>query len=135
MTKNLMFSLAEELLSLRDQKDLIESQLQEINKQIESTNDRLAEIMIAQDCHRFNHQGVTYYSAVEMRPRIIDESSFFDWLKKHDYEGIMKNTVHPSTLRSWYKEDGVKYEQELKGTMLDVSEQVRVRIRRNDRKA
>ena len=128
-TDNKMLVLARELSGLRAIKDKLEDQIKELNPEIQRINDQLVELMVAENCPRFSLDGQTFYTAVQAIPKIVDELAFFEWLRKHNEEGIIKETIHSQTLRGWWKEVGSKYEEDLKGSMLEVFEQVQVRIR------
>lgn len=41
---------------------------------------------------------------VQVYVKIEDQSKTYDWLKKNGHGDIVKETVHPGTLKSWSKE-------------------------------
>ncbi len=126
---NRIFDLARKLSVERQFKADLEASIKEVNARIELISSELAELMIAENLHRFSLEGRTYFTAVDTYPRIVDEGAFLDWLRKNGHEGLIKETVHPATLRSWYKEIGQQYEEELKNGLLEVFEKIQIRVR------
>lgn len=130
MTEQRLFELARRLAELRDTRNRLDSEVSTVNQEIAKVNDEMTQIMVNTNCHRFNLDGRTFYSAVESIPKIVDESGFVAWLDAHGEASIIKRTVHASTLKAWYREHAEQYEEELKNGLLEIFERIQVRMRR-----
>jgi hypothetical protein len=109
-----IFDVARKLANLKEQKEELELQLKEINGKIQIVNDQLSELMLIEKLQLFNMDGKTFYASNLSIPKILNDDAFAKWLKDHGEDGILRLTVHHSTLQAWWKEKGEQYEEELK---------------------
>lgn len=82
-------------------------------------------------------EGVELAKRVDTYPRVKHEVKFFGWLRKHGSGGIIKQSVHVSTLRAWFREateEDPRIEGDLvKRGLLTISRVARVVVRGEDK--
>lgn len=127
-----MVGLARELASLRDRKETLDADMKALASQIENVARELADAMLAEDVQRFTVDDRTFFTAVAAFSRVIDEERLLAFLREHGEGGMIRETVHPSTFRAWWKTTGQPcFEEELKAGIVEAFEKVEVRVRRN----
>lgn len=101
-----MLSLADKLKELRDGKKAVEDFLKEVNSTIDTTEQALVQDMVAEEMSSFvrgNRQFV-----LVPKPQISAKSGAMpeicDWMKENDLGDMVKESVHPQTLKAWAKE-------------------------------
>ena len=103
-----IFSLADQLTTLNNRKKELEQELKEINADIETVNENLVAEMVENEIQNFKRNNITYYLQTQYYASIVAEESaqsqFFDNLRKEGYGDIIKETVHPQTLKAFVKE-------------------------------
>ena len=128
--ETVIFGLARLLASYRKLKSENEKSAKGINAKIAEINRELADHMVTENLGKFSLDGNLFYTAVQSFTKIEDEARLFAFLRAHDEEAMIKETVNNQTLRAWYKETGSElFEEELKDGILDIHEEVQVRIR------
>ena len=101
-----MFKLAERLKELREKEAQLKSELSEIKNQLNDTTNRLSEQMINQEIQNFSRNGLQFY--LSTRTHVNDVAArreeLFNKLKEQGYGDIVKETVHPQTLKAFVRE-------------------------------
>lgn len=125
-----LIRLSDSLLRLRQFKETIEAQLSDANKEIEQTEALMLASMEACRIDKFAHADKLFYPIVQSYPKILDQDKFYTWLEEHGEDGIIKRTVHPQTLRAWYKEQALEHGEQLVGErMIEAFEKIKVGVR------
>ena len=124
--------LAAELMGAKAAKKKAEEAQSAANKEIERIEQILIEQMAAQDIERFGAHGFLFFPIVQQNPAVNKEleSEFFAWLEEKGESGIAKLTIHPQTLKAWYRENADAYAEELsEKKYLSVFERIRIGTR------
>jgi hypothetical protein len=105
---NSITALREQIVRMRelkDEKTTLESQVERINGQLRELETAVREKMDALGLTSMKSPGVgTVYLATDPYPVIKDSDAFIAWLTDHGYGHLPKMSVHPSSARSWWKE-------------------------------
>lgn len=152
-----ILDLARKLADARSRRDAIEADLDKVNKEIAGDDKtpgiepRLAKLMIDSGLQLFSLEGHTFFTAVSSFPKILDEFGFFEFLAARGMDDIIKRSIHPQTLKAWFKEHP-ELEEDLKSPrritadltaimgdvvvtdlppLLSVYEKINVRVRRD----
>jgi len=101
--ENKLFTLADKLRELRDEKKAQEDYLKDINSDIEKTEKELTEVMAEEECPNFTRNGKqfilttrTFYS-----PEDDQKDALYDAIKEQGHESLF--TVNPQTLSSFVR--------------------------------
>jgi len=121
------------LIELKDEINRLKSQLSEKQRDFEAQEKKVFTLMLNYDIQSINIEGKTVYRTIGNYPRIKDEDAFFEYLRESGQESLIKETVHPTTLRSWFNElmeNNPEEAERLMGSVLEVYQKEQVRIRR-----
>jgi len=133
VTTTKLSDLADLLLSWRLSKENAEEVLKTANERIRQVESEIVAKMQEEEIDKFAHAGSLFSPRVESHPSVNKdtEALFHTWLEQHNEDGILKRTVHPSTLKAWYKENQDRFAEELseKG-LVKVYEEIRVSVRK-----
>lgn len=101
-----VFKLAEELKALKDAKKEMESEIKELNKEMEQVQYQLIQSMIDEDVSKFDYKGFTFYSSNRIHASVKAgcKPHVIDWLKSSEYSDMVKEDVNARTLEAWAKE-------------------------------
>ncbi len=125
--------LANLLISWRLSKENAEEVLRTANERIRQVESEIVAKMQEEEIDKFAHAGSLFYPRVESHPSVNKEQEalFHAWLEQHGEDGIVKRTVHPSTLKAWYKANADRFAEELseKG-FVKVYEEIRIGVRK-----
>lgn len=125
-----LIAASDRLLLLRREKEELETSLSTLNRGIEETEAAMLTNMEAVGIDKFAHAGKLFYPIVQSYPKILDQDKFYTWLEDHGEDGIIKRTVHPQTLRAWYKEAALVHGEQLVGErMIEAFEKIKVGVR------
>lgn len=127
-----LLALSEILVEHKSQKADFEKWLKNTNEKIRDLEAKMYAIMVEKDMMRFDHAGKLFYPIVQAFPSVVKEheSDFFVWLKENGEDGILKLSVHPQTLRSWYKTNMERFAEELaEKELLRVHEEIRIGVK------
>jgi len=126
-------NMADLLLSYRLEKEDAEERLKRANERIRQVEGEIVATMQAEEIDKFGHDGFLFFPRVESHPSVNKdmEALFHTWLEQHGEDGILRRTVHPSTLKAWYKQNADRFAEELseKG-LVKVYEEIRVSVRK-----
>ncbi len=105
---NELTSMVHELRELKDRKEQLEDELKSVNGQIRALAEgKIPEYMEENEIEKFSVTGVgTVYvqQKVYANVKADDREAFFHWLREHGSADLIKETVHPSTLNAFAKE-------------------------------
>jgi hypothetical protein len=119
-------------MSWKTSKEATEEQLKNINGKIELVEQQILQKMQEEELDKFACDDRLFYPIVQQQPSVNKEveGAFFFWLEQRGEEGIIKRTIHPQTLKAWYKENADSYAEELsEKKYLSVFEKVRIGTR------
>lgn len=125
-----LIAVSDKLLKYRRLKEELETALAETRRLIEQAETDMLANMEQVSIDKFAHAGKLFYPIVASYPKILDQDKFYSWLEDHGEDGIIKRTVHPQTLRTWYKDASLLHGEELVGQrMIHAFERVKVGVR------
>lgn len=105
---NQLTSMVHDLRDLKDRKDVLELELKEVNKRIRALSEQeIPEYMDENEIDKISIDGVgTVFlkTKVYANVKADDLNGFFEWLRDNGNGDIIKETVHPSTLNAFAKE-------------------------------
>lgn len=106
MDNEKMFELAEKLKNLRDEKSEAETQLKEINAQIDETDYRLSELMAESETQNFTRSGTMFCLTTKTRASAVagSKEELYEALRKQGYGDLVYETVNANSLSSFVKE-------------------------------
>ena len=132
MSESSLADMAEILITAKAAKDAAEEALKNANAEIKRLEEKLWEQMQAEEIDKFSAHGKLFFPIVQQNPSVNKEheAEFFEWLEEKGEEGVIKRTIHPQTLKAWYKTNADTYAEELsEKNYLSVFEQVRIGVR------
>lgn len=105
---NELTSMVHDLRELKDRKEALEEKLKQINKGIRDlAEQRIPEYMNENEIEKFTVEGVgTCFLTTKVYANVKseDKDAFFDWLRENGNGDLIKESVHPSTLNAFAKE-------------------------------
>ncbi len=125
--------LANLLISWRLSKENAEEVLRTANERIRQVEGEIVVKMQEEEIDKFAHAGQLFFPRVESHPSVNKEMEalFHTWLEQHNEDGIVRRTVHPSTLKAWYKQNADKYAEELtEKNLVKVYEEIKISVRK-----
>ena len=104
MTETKMLELADQLKKQRDEKNGLDFNLKELNKEIELTEQELIQQMTTEECESFKRNGVTFSLVKKEYPSAVPEkkSELYDIMKEQGFEHLF--TINTQTLSATLKE-------------------------------
>jgi hypothetical protein len=125
--------MADLLTAWRMVKEDSEARLSEANKKIREVEQVIIAKLQEEELEKFVHNGQLFYPYVSAHPGVNKEheAEFYAWLRENGEDGIIKETVHPMTLKSWWKQNSERFAEELTGKeLLKVHEEIRIGVRK-----
>lgn len=90
---------------IRDRKDEISAEEKHLNAEYDALNRNVMDIYNARDIQSMKVEGVgTAYRQTTVQTKCINDDALAAWLDERGEGSISKRTVHPATLKSYYKE-------------------------------
>ena len=135
MDANTIFTTAEELRLLKEEKKQMESQVKELNAQIEAMESALTSEMALQELEKFSYKGHTFYlnSRLYASPVAGCKEDMLAAMKQNGYGDLVTETVNAQTLSSFIREQqeatGQEVPEWLQGKV-SVFEKVTIGIRK-----
>lgn len=113
-----VITMARAMRELELQKEGIEAQLKEINKQLDQLRLKdIPEAMAESDIRTLTIDGVGRVQlAMDCYATIKDKQAGYDWLRENGYAGLITEYVQPSTFKAAVKDalkDGQEFPDEL----------------------
>lgn len=128
--ENVLVGKLKSFLQLKNLKEELEKQLKQIQKTYDITEENLFNLMFDLDIQSIEIEGKKVYRKINQYPRIINQEEFFTWLRDNGFAELIKETVNPKTLGSWYKEYTSQNEDTNFEEMLDIFEKKGVGVRK-----
>lgn len=125
--------LADLLISYRMAKEDAEENLKRANEGIRAVEQSIVAKMQEEEIEKFAHNGSLFFPRVESHPTVNKEKEddFFTWLEGQHEAGIIKRTIHPSTLKAWWKQNSDRFAEEItEREFLKVFEEIRISVRK-----
>lgn len=131
-----IFTLADELKSLKDRKADLKDELSLVETDITDTEQRLIQRMGEEETSSFVRSGFKYYMSTRVfaSPAAAEKYTLYSWLKENGYGDLVQETVHSNTLSSWVKEfinENGELPDDLK-SLVNVFEKVQINIRKGN---
>ena len=106
MQQEKMFELADKLKALRDQKDVLEAELKQVNMDIDNADWHLANHMSETETQNFTRAGVMFCLTTETRASALagQKESLYDALRAQGYGDLVYETVNANSLSAFVKE-------------------------------
>lgn len=125
-------ALTDKLTDAKAEKKKFETDLKEANAEIEKLEDQIYKLMQEHEVDQIAIRNRIFFPIVQTFPKVLDQDKFYDFLRDRGEDGIIKETVHPQTLRAWYNgleddERKITWREELlTGQMLEAYEKIRI---------
>ena len=137
--ENTMFTLADRLKSLRDEKANMEAQLKEINAKIEVADEQLTVVMAETETKNFTHSGTMFSLTTKTRASAVagSKEELYTALREQGYGDLVYETVNANSLSSFVKEQIGENEDVLPdwlNGLVNVFEKTTVGVRKSARK-
>ena len=135
----LMFTLAEELKTLRDSKKEAEQKVKDVNAELDKVERELADLMAGTETQNFTKSGTMYSLTVKNRASAVAErkDKLYDALKKNGYGDLVYETVNANSLSAFVNEQVAENEDNLPAWLeglVNIYEQAKVSVRKASRK-
>ena len=131
-----LFSMADRLKELKDNKKNLDAQSKQLGAEIEELELSLSDAMATAEVDKFSRNGNTFYltSRLFASPNAGMKDDMISALRKNGYGELVTETVNANTLASFCKElmaeNGDELPEWLAGT-INTFEKTSVRIRKN----
>ena len=104
MNEQSMLSAADKLKVLRDQKSELQSQLKEVQEEIDATEAELIQLMTDEECTGFDRNGVRFSLVIKEYPGAVPEEKeeLYRRMRSHGFEHLF--TINTQTLSATVKE-------------------------------
>ena len=124
-----VIAMARAMRELEVKKEGIESQLKEINKQLDQLRLKdIPEAMAESDIRALTIEGVGRVQlAMDCYATIKDKQAGYDWLRNNGYSGLITEYVQPSTFKAAVK-DAIKDGQEFPDELFSINPFTRASI-------
>lgn len=101
-----IFNLADELSTLKAEKEELDVKLKALNSKIETVDGKLTEAMTNAEVDKFTRNGNTFYlkSRLFASPIAERKVEFLKALRDNDCGNLITEQVNANTLSSWVKE-------------------------------
>ncbi len=130
-----MFNLADELRGLQEEKALLQEQLKNVNGRISGTTRLLTGEMVNHEIQNFKRNGRLFYLTTQQYISAVSsmQTELYEALREKGFGDLVKETVHPATLRAFVKEQIEENDHEVPewlDDLVNVYEEDQVRIRK-----
>jgi hypothetical protein len=103
-----------ELVELKNQLKSLADDEKAIKAEIEALENDIELDMLNSGSSKHTFPGVATISmSIQNFPRVADEDRFFEYLRKTDQDGLIKETVNANTLKAWFKEQEFESDEEI----------------------
>lgn len=122
MTNQEIFEMADRLKAAKDSKKELDTQVKEVNAEIEGLDLALSDAMAEAELDRFSRNGSTFYLNTRLfaLPAAGRKDDLMQVLKDQGYGSIVVETVNVNTLASFVKEQMAANEDEIPEWLSDV---------------
>lgn len=135
MENKAIFEMADKLKAAKELKRDLESQVKEVNAEIDALNRDLSSAMTEEQLEKFSRNGSTFYlsSRLYASPASGQKDDLMQRLKDHGYGSIVIETVNSNTLSSFVAEQASVNDDQVPdwlSEVLNVYEKVSVGVRK-----
>jgi hypothetical protein len=103
--KSKLHEYAFTLRLLSEKEDKLKEDLKKLHGEMEELNGKFLSLMELNNITSMKVNGVgTCYVAADIYPSVKDETALFAFLRKNEAASLIKETVHPATLKAYVKE-------------------------------
>jgi len=129
-----IFSLADRLQTLKEQKRKLDSAIKEVTAEIDEVETKLAELMLEEEMQNFTRNGQMFYLSTRLYASAVAErkEELFTWLKENGYGDLVYETVNANSLAAFVREQMEETEQLPEGLaeLVNVFEKTTVGMRK-----
>ena len=135
MNEDKMFAMSEELRTLRDEKESLETRLKEVNADINAVDFKLGELMLENKTQNFTRDGMMFYLTTKTRASAVAgvKDELYAALKERGHSDLVYETVNANSLSSFVNEqteqNGERVPAWLEG-LVSVYDKVSVSVRK-----
>lgn len=134
-----IFSLADQLVTLKEDKAKLEERLKKLNGFIDEVDYKLSEAMAEADTQNFSRGDKLFYLTSRLYASAAAErkDALFDALREHGFGELVTETVNANSLASFVKEQMGENSDEIPGWLaglINTHEKVSVGIRKSTKK-
>jgi len=139
MDSNQLFNLAEQLVTLREEKEKVEDRLKKLNKYIDDVEFKLSDLMALSETQNFTRSGKTFYLTTKTRASAVadNKDALHKALKTQGFGALVYETVNANSLSAFIKEQIVENKDILPAWLdglVNVYEKTTVGVRRAAKK-
>lgn len=132
-----MFELSDQLSELKKKEAQLKKELSEINAQIKDNTKQLVEQMVNNEIQNFNRNGKVFYLVTNRYVSDVaaQREVLYRVLREQGFGDLIKETIHPQTLRAFVREQIEENNEELPGWLdglVHVYEEEAVRIKNSN---
>lgn len=115
MDNNVMFEMADRLKTLKEEKKQKELELRNISDMLTEIEAALAEFMTLNETPNFTHGGTSFSLRTSLKASAVSgkKEELYSSLKNAGYGDLVVETVNPSSLSAFVKEQIAENENEL----------------------
>jgi len=130
-----MFELADQLVTLRDERKKVKQRLEKLNAAIDEVDYKLSETMAEADTQNFTRAGTMFYLTTTTRASATAgvKDELFQALRDNGHGDLVYLTVNANSLSSFVKEQIAEHEDKLPGWLdglVNVFDKVTVGVRK-----
>ena len=117
MDNNIMFDLSDRFKSLKEKKKELELSLRNINDMIFEVESALTEFMTLSETQNFTRGGTTFSLTTNIKASAVPgrKAELYALLKNSGYGDLVVETVNPSSLSAFVKEQIAENQESLPG--------------------
>lgn len=119
-----------ELLILYKKEKLLKQELSKLTQKYDKQEELVFNMMFNLDVQSLKIEDKLVYRKIDSFPGIIDQDAFFKFLRDNGEDALIKEVVHPKTLKSWFTEYIQDHEDVDFSNMLKVFEKNSIGIRK-----
>lgn len=139
MDSNDIFSLADQLVALKEDKARLEERLKKLNRYINEVDYKLSEAMAETETRNFTRGDRMFYLAGKTHASAVagGKRALFDALREHGYGDLITETIHANSLASFVKEQIEENKDALPGWLdglVHVYEKISVNVRKSTKR-
>ena len=110
-----LFELADKLKALKDEKKQKEIELKNISDLLFQTETKLSELMTLSEIQNFTHSGTTFSLKTSLKASTVSDKKeeLYTLLKNSGYGDLITETINPSSLSAFVKEQMSENEDKL----------------------
>jgi len=101
-----IFSLADRLQGLKQQKSQLEDEIKAVNAEISETESKVAGLMLEEEMQNFTRNGLIFYLSTKIYASAVADrkEELFAWLKENGYGDLVYETVNANSLAAFIRE-------------------------------